>query len=277
MQLHLATTLETFSWSLTGAVGAAIGGALASRLGNSTCFLIDAVTYIIAAWCASKIPRALGDPAAMEKAALLLKKNRSRLSPEALAALEDGDGEALAIEMAPLAMQKRGSSGLSGSLEGGEDDDQPGHVTHAERRHMPVEQHAKTVSHGGNSRATNGINSSNGSGTSNHALGERSLLLSTSTAAGPRSAADSDGLLLPRGSGGTGTSTGIATGRSLISDAWAAVIDGVAAAVEGWRYLTSLDNRDVAAIVLMKGCGSITWGAVDVLNVRQVQRIKQSA
>ena len=38
--LHLATTLDTFAWSLTGAVGAAVGGALASRLGPAACFLL---------------------------------------------------------------------------------------------------------------------------------------------------------------------------------------------------------------------------------------------
>jgi hypothetical protein len=39
-QLHLATTIDSFAWSLTGAVGASVGGLVASRLGNATCFLL---------------------------------------------------------------------------------------------------------------------------------------------------------------------------------------------------------------------------------------------
>lgn len=39
-QLHLATTIDSFAWSLTGAVGGSAGGFVASRLGNSTCFLL---------------------------------------------------------------------------------------------------------------------------------------------------------------------------------------------------------------------------------------------
>ena len=47
-----------------------------------------------------------------------------------------------------------------------------------------------------------------------------------------------------------------------------ACVKGTQSMVEGWRYLLHRDNRDVAALVLMKGCGSITWGAVDILNVK---------
>jgi hypothetical protein len=38
--LHLATTIDSFAWSITGAVGASLGGLLASKLGKPTCFLI---------------------------------------------------------------------------------------------------------------------------------------------------------------------------------------------------------------------------------------------
>jgi hypothetical protein len=43
---------------------------------------------------------------------------------------------------------------------------------------------------------------------------------------------------------------------------------GVVAAREGLQYLSASDNRDVIALVTMKGCGSLTWGAVAVLNVK---------
>lgn len=38
--LHLATTIDSFAWSITGAVGASAGGVVASRLGNQACFLV---------------------------------------------------------------------------------------------------------------------------------------------------------------------------------------------------------------------------------------------
>lgn len=38
--LHLATTIDSFAWSITGAVGASAGGVLASRLGVSACFMV---------------------------------------------------------------------------------------------------------------------------------------------------------------------------------------------------------------------------------------------
>ena len=74
--LHLATTIDSFAWSLTGALGATAGGVLASRLGNTACFLVDAATYAAAAACALQLPRALGDPGA---AARQLHKTRSCL------------------------------------------------------------------------------------------------------------------------------------------------------------------------------------------------------
>ena len=51
-QLHLATTLDTLAWSVTLAVGAALGGAFVSKLGTTASFCIDSVTYLIAAGCA---------------------------------------------------------------------------------------------------------------------------------------------------------------------------------------------------------------------------------
>ncbi len=37
-QLHLATTLDTFAWSVTVAVGSSLGGAVVSKLGTTMCF-----------------------------------------------------------------------------------------------------------------------------------------------------------------------------------------------------------------------------------------------
>jgi len=50
--LHLATTLDSFAWSLTGALGSSLGGLAASKIGTAACFWLDAVTYLVAAFCA---------------------------------------------------------------------------------------------------------------------------------------------------------------------------------------------------------------------------------
>ena len=54
-ELHLATTLDTLAWSVTLAFGASLGGAAVSKLGTTTCFLIDSATYIVAALCAWRL------------------------------------------------------------------------------------------------------------------------------------------------------------------------------------------------------------------------------
>lgn len=40
---------------------------------------------------------------------------------------------------------------------------------------------------------------------------------------------------------------------------------------EGCRYLAAPENRDVAAMVTLKGAGSLSWGCMDIMNVRQRQ------
>ena len=53
--LHLATTLDSFAWSLMGAVGASLGGWFASRFGTAACFGLDACSYLVAALCAVQL------------------------------------------------------------------------------------------------------------------------------------------------------------------------------------------------------------------------------
>ena len=60
-KLHLATTLDSFAWSLVGALGSSLGGLAASKVGVYACFGIDAVTYILAAGCAYKLQACLLD------------------------------------------------------------------------------------------------------------------------------------------------------------------------------------------------------------------------
>lgn len=183
-QLHLATTLETFSWSLTGALGAALGGAIASKLGNASCFLIDGATYVAAALFASKIPRHLGDPHAKDTAGD--PQRSSRVVGEAQVELNG----ALPTPLTSLSSESDALLKRNGT------------------------QNVPNVSN---------------------------------VPPPPASVTTKDSYL------------------SAIYKSWVA---GVGAAAEGFQYLAARENRDVMALVMMKGCGSVTWGAVDVLNVK---------
>lgn len=143
-QLSLATTIDSFAWSLTGAVGASIGGVIASRLGNSTCFLLDGATYLVAAWCAAQLPLGLGQPGATASASA--------------AAAAEGPGTAWPGDKPPSVLWGAAADALAG---------------------------------------------------------------------------------------------------------------GLGAAAEGWRFMAARGNRGVAGIVCIKACGSLAWGAVDLLNVRR--------
>ena len=50
-QLHLGTTMDTFAWSVTVAIGSSLGGAVVSKLGTTMCFVLDSLTYIVASAC----------------------------------------------------------------------------------------------------------------------------------------------------------------------------------------------------------------------------------
>lgn len=65
--LPAATTIDSFSWSLSGAIASSAGGFLASRLGIRACFVADAATYVVSVLCTLRISRELGDPKADEE------------------------------------------------------------------------------------------------------------------------------------------------------------------------------------------------------------------
>ena len=58
--LPSATVIDSFSWSLAGAVASSAGGLLASRLGIRWCFVIDGGTYALSLLCTLRIPGKLG-------------------------------------------------------------------------------------------------------------------------------------------------------------------------------------------------------------------------
>ena len=83
----------------------------------------------------------------------------------------------------------------------------------------------------------------------------------TSAPPAPHAAASGQhGAASAMGGAGAGTAAG-----GVLAAAGAAAAEAARAAWEGCAYLCSPQNRDVAALVAIKGCGSLVWGAVDVL------------
>jgi hypothetical protein len=233
-ELHLATTLETFSWSLTGAVGAAVGGGIASKLGNSACFLIDAFTYLLASWFAFRVPLSLGDPHAMERNAL--RKQRSNISEDVLRDLHNKHGASRGSGGGDLALSR--DIELTEVKLGGE-------------HHLHAVEHRKIV----------------GDTAPSLVAPHQSQVQTATAAATTTTANDSGSISLTPGHSGENVSSSSSL-QSMSLAVWGSCINGWRAALEGWRYLGAPENRDVAALVIMKGCGSITWGAVDILNVK---------
>ena len=303
--LHMATTLETFSWSLTGALGAAVGGTIASKLGNSACFLIDAGTYLLAAYFASKVPRALGDPHAME---------RNELRKAASRGTSSSDNESIKEREGLLSLRSNSGSASgqnSGSkeLELVDSPTPPGHlpamphlheIEHRKHHHHQP-SHGTAVIHSTTATTGAGVglsigdgllktNHGSGNSTSDHVKLDDVPLISprggnknknkTSNLNSnqPSHIAGAPTRLHSAGSGnstapppllqGTSSSSSPAKSEGIFQDALAACLSGWSAFIEGWKFLLARENRDVAVLVTMKGCGSFSWGAVDVLNVK---------
>lgn len=272
-ELHLATTLETFSWSLTGAVGAAVGGGIASKLGNSACFFIDAVTYLVASWFAFRVPFSLGDPRAMERNAL--RKQRSNIMEEELRDHHhDGDESGGGGGGGGLLYNGRGTRAPTRAEGVGADDlvllrdielaevklGNDHHLHPAEHRRVtgdtapllappPPPPHQSLATHAYSPAPDDSIG---GAG-----LKSSIVLLTPAHSEGSTSTLNT--ITMPHVP---------PSFQSMSAAAWGSCLAGWSAAVEGWRYLGAPENRDVAALVIMKGCGSLTWGAVDILNVK---------
>ena len=184
-QLPIATTIDSFAWSITGAVGAALGGIVASKLGIVVCFLLDAATYLLACVCAHQLPLHIGDPLAYRKSVLVEEEEEKEEEEE-------------------------------------------------------EEEEAQEASNDGNNMKTVAILSDN----------------------------QTDSLLSQDGSGATRDLMAVAETSSILHASVHAWKDGLDAYKEGWDYVHHQNNKDVAALVYVKGCGSLIWGAVDILNVK---------
>lgn len=195
----------------------------------------DAGSYLVAAWCALQLPAALGAPGAAyrQPASRQVKKKSSERR----------------IELGGLPLGGWDEPGVAAE-DGGALSAHA--VTHAERRHLLKQQQqlaplAREPAAG-------------------------------SAAADPAGPQEQGGLVPPAGAapvpalvGGAGpaaapgrTSPSPATTAAGMDALWAAargaMAEGARATAEGWRYVSSPANRDVAALVLMKCAAALVWG-----------------
>ncbi|KAL4425671.1 hypothetical protein ABPG75_009687 [Micractinium tetrahymenae] len=239
-ELHLAATVDSFAWSITGAVGASVGGVAASKLGKSACFLVDAGSYLVAAWCALQLPAALGAPdaASRQPGSRQVKKKSSERHIE-LGSLAVGAGDA-----DEAAAEDGSAYGVHA-------------VTHAERRHHLKQQQQQQLAPLAREPAAGSL-APDPAGLQD----QRPLLAPSSAAsAGPAAANGRASPGLPASAASSGGMAG------LWAAAKGAMAEGARATAEGWQYVSSPANRDVAALVMMKCAAALVWGAVDILNV----------
>lgn len=88
-QLATASLLDSFTWSITQAFGATLGGAIADVLGLRACFLLDTAAYVACAGCAHLLPRHLGAPGDAEPQAARVQP-QTELAKRGRAAAERG-------------------------------------------------------------------------------------------------------------------------------------------------------------------------------------------
>ena len=269
-QLAIASTLETFSWSLTGAVGAAIGGAVASKLGNSMCFLIDSLTYMLAAFFASKIPRHLGHPNAMSITSLRMDDTQmsisssdiqlsSMASPFRVASREDNTMLPTHPEGVRILQTEGATAGEEGILVSSDIES----TSPRKRQRKTKDSHPAAAEMEGSRPPTpHLISSTVGSVAEAGGPSRGQSARPIETTMQYSDAADGQTLLHRRSAGLEYFMESLRSGFH----------NGFLAAIEGWRFLTAPGNRDIAIIVLAKGCGSVTWGAVDILNVKFSER-----
>ncbi|PSC75896.1 MFS transporter [Micractinium conductrix] len=247
--LHLAATIDSWAWSLTGAVGASVGGLVASRLGAPACFMVDACTYLVAAGCAFALPRALGAP---DAATRHLKKAASRRGSETGGTA--GEAAAEAVRRRPKDTDEGEAEGDAALEAGGGGSLGPG-VSHPERRH----HHHQALQPLSREPA--------GTPAEVPALQEHEQ---APPRGGSRAGAAAAAALPARDvhhASGSSSRPGRGSTAALLVAARAAIAEGWAATAEGWSYMAAPANREVSAIVAMKCAAALVWGAIDILNV----------
>lgn len=194
------------------------------------------MTYLVAAWFAHGIPRELGAP---DAAAKQLKKFASMRQVELAGVLDHQ-------EAAPAGSHRPHSRSSVDAAENGSH--HAGTLTHAEHRHhYSPERKAKAWEPASPEPAA-----------------EVAALQEHDAASDPSGRTNSGSSSLAAGSAGQRAGGGAA----LLAAATGALAEGVRALQEGWTYMRCRENRDVAALVLMKCAAALTWGAVDIINVK---------
>lgn len=196
----------------------------------------DAGSYLVAAWCALQLPVALGAPdAAYRQAASRQVKKKSSERGIELGGLAGGgwdEAEAAAEE---------------GSAYGAHA------VTHAERRHLAKQQQQQLAPLAREPAA--------GSAAADQVGPHEQTRLPLPAGAAPVPAL---GGTVGQAAGHGRTSPGPPASASSTAALWAAaraaMAEGARATAEGWRYVSSPTNRDVAALVMMKCAAALVWG-----------------
>ena len=204
----------------------------------------DGATYLVAAWCATQLPHGLGDPgttaAAVAAAAADVHSGALRKSRSGLDDFRSAGVAATETELADVRGGGRRGAG--------------GHDPQGGR---PSDAWVGVGVVGKRAGGASGTSGAKGAAWLHE--DQREILPATpdsgKAAEGPAAAWPGDEM--PSGMWGA---------------AAGALAGGLGAVGEGWRFVAARGNRGVAGIVCIKACGSLAWGAVDLLNVRRGPR-----
>jgi MFS family permease len=285
-QLHIATTIDSFAWSITGAIGGALGGLLASRLGTKACFLIDSCTYLIAAVCVGMLPIAAGDPQALKKGTssnfhgtgTTTTTTGTTTGTTGTGNIHEGmyknsTGSSRSSSSSSLTATGNGNGITSGGGLG---------ITNALSRSSPTTTTnlitASTTAsssnitpfslEAGNHSSSYVVvkgNNNNNNDNNNNISTSNSFNNNSGGGGGNLNGLSASSIINNKNSSNSGIAAAIST---LITTIIEGGTEGIIALKEGWSYVSGPENRDVAIMVTIKACGSLTWGAVDVLNVK---------
>ncbi|DBB14556.1 TPA: hypothetical protein ACH3X3_004830 [Trebouxia sp. C0006] len=262
-QLHLATTLDTFAWSVTVAVGSSLGGAVVSKLGTTMCFVLDSCTFLCAALCVLLLQVILkkdgyvnNDAEAAEEAEQLLapldSPTHRHTIPELAIASQllapnsiDAEMQSVSLHSPHHTAATTPSQHHSGAQTGGMDENSD--PNQAAALHSHSSQHLELQPLG--KKRTNLPDEQEDS-----EAGSRLLQRSES--------ADSTEDRLAVSKGASSSTTGC---FSVVQECFT---EGMVSLKEAAVYISKRENRHVGVLCFIKFSGALAWGAADILQVK---------
>ncbi|KAL3137427.1 hypothetical protein ABBQ32_006948 [Trebouxia sp. C0010 RCD-2024] len=262
-QLHLATTLDTFAWSVTVALGSSIGGAVVSKLGTTMCFVLDSCTFICAAICALILQ-------------IIIKKDgyanqpetkRADESEELLAPLDEPvpsntipELSSMSQVLAPNSIDAEMQSvSLHTPQSPAAGDDGP---KHAEEDENSDPNQAASTRRNASDVELQPLQKKNSASLEDTSCRRRQ---SYDQECNPLVSSASAQSLLERKNSSEGTSSSTAGCLGLVQEGFA---EGIVSLKEAAAYISQRDNREVGVLCLVKFSGALVWGAADVLQVK---------